>query len=192
VAEAGILNEDVETHVKNAFSKVPREPFIETEQRRFALGDVDLPISYGQKVFRPSLLIRIASLINIEKRMRVLVAGSGSGYLCAVLHAAGAQVFGVESIAALAQSSRKLLDGLGHHGVVISRGDGTKGWEDASPFDAVIVAFPVIDELELPLRQLAVGGTLVVPVVCEGQTRLTLWRRSQDGYKRTVFEEIDC
>lgn len=192
VQETGILNEDVESHVRAAFSKVPRQPFVEPEQRRFAAGDTDLPILHGQTLYRPSLLIRMVGLTNLQKRMRILVLGSGSGYLCAVLSAAGAQVFGVEAIGALAQSSRKFLDSLGYHGVVIQRGDGLKGWDEAAPFDAIVVSFPVENDLDLPLGQLRVGGTLVAPVVSERGARLTIWSRGQQGYKRTVFEEIAC
>ena len=191
VADAGVLNEDVETHIRNAFAKVPRAPFVEPTQKRFALGDVDLPIAHGQCVYRPSILIRMVALINLQKRMRVLILGAGSGYLCAVIGAAGAQVFGVEAIGALAQSSRKLLDSLGHHGVVIQRGDGNKGWDEVGPFDAIIATYPIVNELELPLGQLRAGGTLVAPVVNDDCVRLTLWKRSEESYKRTVFEKVE-
>ncbi len=190
VVEAGILNEDVEAHVRTAFAKVSREPFVEQEQRRFALGDIDLPIAHGQVLYRPSLLIRISGLINLQKRMRILVLGSGSGYLCAVLDAAGAQVFGVENVGALAQGSRKLLDSLGHHGVVIQRGDASKGWDEAAPFDAILVTYPLSNDLDLPLAQLRVGGSLVALVLSEAGARVTLWRRTEESYKRTVFEEV--
>jgi len=192
VREAGILNEDVEAHVLHAFSRVPRAPFVDPAHARFALGDTDLPVAHGQWLWRPSLLIRFAGLINLQKRMRILVLGAGSGYLCAALSAAGAQVFGVESIGALAQSSRKHLDASGFHGVVVQRGDGNKGWEDAGPFDAIIVAYKVENDLDLPLGQMRVGGTLVAPVVSDEGARLTVWRKSAEGFKRTVFEEVMC
>jgi protein-L-isoaspartate(D-aspartate) O-methyltransferase len=190
VLEAGILNEDVETHVRSAFARVSREMFVDPEQRRFALGDIELPIGHGQVLYRPSLLIRIAGLINLQKRMRILVLGSGSGYLCAVLDAAGAQVFGVENIGALAQGSRKLLDSLGHHVVMIQRGDATKGWDEAAPFDAIVVTYPLSNDLDLPLAQLRVGGSLIALVRSQAGARLTLWRRTLESYKRTVFEEV--
>jgi protein-L-isoaspartate(D-aspartate) O-methyltransferase len=190
VQESAILNEDVEAHVRNAFARVPREPFVVADQRRFASGDIDLRIANDQVLFKPSLLIRMAGLINLQKRMRILVLGSGSGYLCAVFNAAGAQVFGVEQIGALAQGSRKLLDSLGHHGVVIQRGDGNKGWDEAAPFDAILVTYPLSNDLDLPLAQLRAGGSLVALVLSERGARLTLWRRTEESYKRTVFEEI--
>jgi protein-L-isoaspartate(D-aspartate) O-methyltransferase len=192
VAQAEILNEDVEAHVRSAVAKVPRVLFAAPQDGVRALQDVDLQIGHGQWLHRPSLLIRMLSLIHLRKRMRVLVLGSGNGYMCAVCNAAGAQVFGVEPVAALAQASRKLLDSLGHHGVVVRRGDVNKGWDDAGPFDAIVVCYPVDNDLDLPLAQLRAGGTLVAPVISERGARLTVWSRSAEGYKRTVFEEVSC
>lgn len=192
VADAGILNEDVEAHVRSAFLKVDRLPFVEAAWHNRAHHDLDLPLADDQWLTRPSLLIRMVGLINLQKRMRILVAGSGSGYLCGVLNAAGAHVFGVEQNAALAQGSRKLLDGLGYHGVVIHRGNASRGWLDVAPFDAIIVTFAVKDDLSLPMAQLSVNGNLVVPVTSEDGAHLTVWKRSSDGYKRTVFEQVEC
>jgi protein-L-isoaspartate(D-aspartate) O-methyltransferase len=192
VAEAGILNEDVEAHVRSAFTKVDRRSFVEEQWHSRACQDVDLPLGNDQWLGRPSLLIRVAGLVNLQKRMRILVAGSGSGYLCAALHSAGARVFGVEQIAALAQGSRKLLDSLGHHGVVIHRGNASKGWPEVAPFDAMIVTYPVSDDLGLPISQLSLNGNLVVPVVSEKGAHLTVWKRNTESYKRTVFEEVEC
>lgn len=191
VADAGILTEDVESRVRSAFTRVDRELFVDSEFRAQSLEDTDLPLGNGQWLRRPSLLIRMASLSNLQKRMRVLVAGSGSGYLCAVLNAAGAQVFGVEQVAALAQSSRKLLDSLGYHGVIIHRGNASKGWQEVSPFDSIIVTYGVNSELDLPLDQLGMYGTLIAPVFTEHEARLTVWRRNPDLLKRTVFETVE-
>jgi protein-L-isoaspartate(D-aspartate) O-methyltransferase len=192
VAEAGILNEDVETHVRSAFINVDRLPFVDAAWQARAHQDVDIPLAGEQWLTRPSLLIRMVGLINLQKRMRILVAGSGSGYLCGVLNAAGAHVFGVEHVAALAQGSRKLLDSLGHHGVVIHRGNATRGWAEVAPFDAMIVTFPVSDDLSLPMAQLSINGNLVVPVASDDGAHLTVWKRASEGYKRTVFEHVEC
>ncbi len=197
VADAGILNEDVEAHVRSSFVKVDRLRFVEAAWQTRAHEDLDLPIAVDQSnnsqwLTRPSLLIRMVGLINLQRRMRILVAGSGSGYLCSVLDAAGARVFGVEQVAALAQGSRKLLDSLGHHGVVIHRGNAIRGWAEVAPFDAIIVTFPVNDDLSLPMEQLSVNGNLVVPVTSDNGAHLTVWKRTSEGYKRTVFEHVEC
>lgn len=191
VCDAGILDEAVEERVKESFTAVPRYHFIEEMYLHHATKDVDLPIEEGQWLTRPSLLIRMMGLISLNKRMRILELGFGSGYLCAVMSAAGAQVFGVDTIGTLAQSSRRVLDSLKHHGVIVRRGEGRKGWADAAPFDAIVVSYPVLLESELPLNQLSDGGSLVAPFVSNGITRLVVWTRVGDRTRRVIFEEIE-
>lgn len=191
VSDAGILDEEVEQRVRESFTAVPRHHFIEQMYLHHAVKDVDLPIEEGQWLTRPSVLIRMMGLINLDRRMRILELGFGSGYLCAVMSAAGAQVFGVDTIGTLAQSSRRVLDALKHHGVIVRRGEGRKGWADAGPFDAIVVSYPVLLESELPLNQLIDGGVLVAPFVSNGITKLVVWTRSGDTTKRVVFEEIE-
>jgi len=190
VSEAGIISEDVESNVRNAFARVNRALFVEPEYRDQAEQDVAIPLPHGQWLTRPSIQIRMMALINLQRRMRILELGFGSGYLCAVMAAAGAQVFGLETVGSFAQSSRKQLDSLGHHGVVVRRGDGKKGWPEVAPFDAIVVSYPVASESDLPLDQLALGGSLVAPMSAGDGLRLTVWRRTPDSVKRVVFEEV--
>jgi len=191
VADAGILNDDVEARIVEAFTAVPRHHFVEPLYHHHMFKDVEVPIDEGQWLTKPSLQIRMMGLINLNKRMRVLELGFGSGYLCAVMAAAGAQVFGVDSIGTLAQTSRKNLDALKFHGVIVRRGEGRKGWADAGPFDAIVVSYQVLTEGELPLSQLAEGGVLVAPMTENCVTRLTVWRRGNGGFKKTTFEEVE-
>jgi protein-L-isoaspartate(D-aspartate) O-methyltransferase len=188
VANAGILDESVEQVIAAAFSAVPRRLFAEGISPEAANEDTDLPFAFDQWMTRPSTLIRMAGLINLRRKMRVIELGFGSGYLCAVMAYAGAHVFGVEQIGLLAQASRKRLDALGHHGVVVRRGEGKKGWLESAPFDGMIVSYPVHGPEELPLSQLSAGGLCVAPMIGSDGTRLTVWRR---GAKRVVFEQVD-
>jgi protein-L-isoaspartate(D-aspartate) O-methyltransferase len=190
VSEAGIISEDIESHVRNAFARVSRSLFVEPEYRERAEQDVDIPLPHGQWLTRPSIQIRMMALINLQRRMRIMELGFGSGYLCAVMAAAGAQVFGLETVGTFAQSSRKQLDSLGHHGVVVRRGDGKKGWPEVAPFDAIVVSYPVSSESDLPLDQLAIGGALVAPLSAGARQLLTVWRRTPESLKRVVFEEV--
>ncbi len=190
VSEAGIISEDVESNVRNAFARVNRSLFVEPEYRDKADQDTDLPLPHGQWLTRPSIQIRMMALINLRRRMRILELGFGSGYLCAVMAAAGAQVFGLETVGSFAQSSRKQLDSLGHHGVVVRRGDGKKGWPEVAPFDAIVVSYPVASESDLPLDQLALGGILVAPLSAGNGHRRAVWQRTPDSFKRVVFEEV--
>jgi len=190
VSEAGILNEDVEAHVRDAFCRVPRAHFVDSDFQEQCVEDCEIPLAHGQWLTRPSIVIRMMGLINLRKRMRILELGFGSGYLCAVMAAAGAQVFGLETVGSFAQSSRKHLDSLGYHGVVVRRGDGKKGWPEVAPFDAIVVSYPLVNESDLPLSQLSVNGIVVAPMVSEHGARLTLWTRTPDSYRRIVFEEV--
>jgi protein-L-isoaspartate(D-aspartate) O-methyltransferase len=190
VLEAGILNEDVERVVSAAFAAVPRSSFLESSSHGVVYQDVDVPVAAGVVLTRPSVLIRMLGLINLRRRMRILELGVGSGYLCAVMAAAGASVFGVDSNTQSVQAARKQLDGLGYHGVVVRRGDGKKGWSEVAPFDAIVVSYPVFDEADLPLSQLADQGCLVAPLRAGECLRLTLWKRTGDVTRRIVFEEV--
>jgi protein-L-isoaspartate(D-aspartate) O-methyltransferase len=191
VEDAGILNEDVERTVYHAFCAVPRFGFSEGATEKQSCEDIDLPLAPGAWLTRPSILVRMMGLINLRRRMRVLEVGFGSGYLCSVMAAAGAQVFGVEANTSLAQSTRRQLDTLGLHGIVVRKGEGRKGWEDVSPFDAIVVSYPVAGELDLPLNQLSVGGVLVAPLLCDEGTRLAMWRRLDEGTRRVLFEVVE-
>jgi len=191
VEDAGILNEDVERTVYHAFCAVPRLAFSEGATEKHACDDIDLPLAPGAWLTRPSILVRMMGLINLRRRLRVLELGFGSGYLCTVMAAAGAQVFGVESNTSLAQGTRKQLDLLGLHGIVVRKGEGRKGWEDVSPFDAIVASYPVAGELDLPLSQLSSGGVLVAPLLCDEGTRLAMWQRLDDGMRRVLFEAVD-
>jgi protein-L-isoaspartate(D-aspartate) O-methyltransferase len=178
VLNSGILNGDIESHVRTAFSKVDQRAFINPNH---ALTPSRLP-----------LMVRMTALINLTKRMRILVAGVGDGYLCGVLSAAQAEVFGVERVAATAQAARKKLDALGFNRVIINRADGNRGWEEMAPFDGIIVTHQVIDELNLPIAQLARHGSLVAPVQIDDAVRLTVWKRhADDSFKRIVFEVVE-
>jgi protein-L-isoaspartate(D-aspartate) O-methyltransferase len=190
VGDAGILSEDIEANVRNAFSRVARSHFVEPEFEAQSYEDVDIPIAHGQWLTRPSILIRMMGLIHLQRRMRILELGFGSGYLCAVMAAAGAQVFGIEAVGTFAQSSRRHLDALGYHGVVVRRGDGKKGWPEVGPFDAIVVSYPLVNDLDLPLSQLCINGSLIAPVVSEHGARLTVWKRTPESFKRVVFEEV--
>jgi protein-L-isoaspartate(D-aspartate) O-methyltransferase len=190
VREAGILNEDVEQAVLAGFAAVHRGSFAEPSHATAIYEDCDLPLALGGCITRPSHLIRMMGLINLRRRMRVLELGVGSGYLCAVMAATGAQVFGVELNTQLVQAARKQLDSLGLQGVVVRRGDGRKGWDEVGPFDAIVVSYPVKGEADIPLEQLAPNGSLVAPCGSGDRQLLTLWKRTGETLRKIVFEEV--
>jgi protein-L-isoaspartate(D-aspartate) O-methyltransferase len=213
VAAAGIMDEEVEGVLLKAFSAVPRTAFLDgadtpqgpaPEFIEAALQDVDVPIGFGQFLTNPSLQVRMLALINLKKRMRVLEIGFGSGYLCAVMEEAGVHAFGIEQIGLLAQRTRKNLDRLGHHGVVVRRGEGNKGWSESGPYDAMVISYPVASEGEIPVDQLRRGG-VVVGVLLDshngiqdashtaphgGAGTLTVWTRGLGSLRKVSFERV--
>jgi len=196
ISGAGIMDEEVETTLLKSFLALPRTLFVEGVSPEHALIDVDIPAGFDQWLTRPSLQVRMLALIQLKKRMRVMELGFGSGYLCAVMEHAGAHVFGVEQIGLLAQRTRKNLDALGHHGVVVRRGEGAKGWADSGPYDALVISYPVVNEAEIPFDQLRRGGTGVGVLVPEHTSnaapamgQLCLWTRGLGSVRRVTFEE---
>ena len=151
-------------HVLEAMRRVPREAFVPKGLEEFAYDDSPLPIGEGQTISQPYIVALMIEAAEIEPGDRVLEIGAGSGYAAAVMSRIADRVYTIERQAALAQEARRRLADLGYDNVEVIEGDGTRGWAQAAPYDAIVVAAggPAIPK---PLRdQLAVGGRLVIPV----------------------------
>ncbi|PCC74860.1 protein-L-isoaspartate(D-aspartate) O-methyltransferase [Nannocystis exedens] len=147
-----------------AMRRVPRERFVPPEDQRYAFGDHPLPIGHGATISQPYIVALMTQLARVKKGDRVLDVGTGSGYQAAVLAEMGAEVYSIEVVTALAEQAATLLDELGYDDVHVRAGDGYRGWPEAAPFNAIIVA-AAAPTLPRPLtEQLAVGGRLVIPV----------------------------
>lgn len=169
VSKAGVIDPDTEELLIEAFSGVPRERFVAQAFANRASEDISLPIGYGQTISKPSTVARMLGILGLRRGMRVLEVGCGSGYVSAVMASVGVQVFAIENLGFLAQSTRKLLDLMNLQNILIQRGDGTFGWPEHAPYDAILVstAIPKI-EAELLSQLVNPGGRLVAPV---GDTR---------------------
>jgi len=147
-----------------AMRKVPRHEFMPEALRLQAYGDHAMPIGEGQTISQPYIVALMTELLGLTGTERVLEIGTGSGYQAAVLAELCQKVYTVERVKALADKARLSLDRLGYRSVAMKVFDGTYGWKDMAPFDAIIVtaAAPAIPQ---PLmEQLKEGGVLVVPV----------------------------
>ena len=144
--------------------KVPRHLFVGEALKDQAYGDYPLPIGEQQTISQPYIVAEMTQALQLGKDDRVLEIGTGSGYQAAILAGIVYRVYTVERIHSLYMLARRLFDKLHYHNIVSRYGDGTKGWKDESPFDAIIVTAgaPVIPELLI--SQLADGGKLVIPV----------------------------
>ena len=150
--------------VLSAFRSVPRHLFVSEALRDQAYGDYPLPIGEQQTISQPYIVAEMTQALELGKDDRVLEIGTGSGYQAAILAEIVYRVYTIERIRSLYIQARKLLDKLHYHNIVMRCSDGTAGWKDESPFDAIIVTAGAPHVPEKLLDQLAAGGRMVVPV----------------------------
>ena len=154
----------VEEHILDAFRRVPREEFVSAASAAVAYGDHPLPIEAGQTISQPYIVALMIQAAGIEAGDRVLEVGSGSGYAAGVISRIASIVIGIERQHALVDAARGRLERLGYANVEIVESDGTKGWPDAAPYDAILVAASGSHVPQPLADQLSPGGSIVMPV----------------------------
>jgi len=171
--------------VLDAMRRVPRHLFVSEALEDQAYGDFPLPIGDGQTISQPYIVAEMTQALKVGETDRVLEIGTGSGYQAAVLAQIVYRVYTIERINALYIKTRRLFDTLKYHNIVTRYADGTSGWREESPFDAIIVTAgaPVIPE---PLiDQLAPGGRLVIPVGDQYIQELIRLEKHERGVSQT-------
>lgn len=179
-------------HVLKAMRKVPREAFLPHQLQEFAYEDSPLPIAEGQTISQPYIVALMAEALLLEGGEKVLEIGTGSGYAAAVLAEIAGEVYTVERIGQLAEKAAAALAEQGYDNVHVMHGDGTRGWSDHAPYDAIVVAAggPKIPE---SLRaQLKIGGRLVIPVgsSARAQELVRVTRISENEFKREDLADV--
>jgi protein-L-isoaspartate(D-aspartate) O-methyltransferase len=160
IAGRGVRSEKV----LDAMRKVPRERFLPNGQAAWAYDDAPLPIGDGQTISQPYIVAYMTEALLLEGGEKVLEIGTGSGYAAAVLAEIAADVYTIERIDGLAIMARIVLDKLGYQNVHVRQGDGTLGWPEHAPFDAIVVTAGGPDVPDPLKRQLKIGGRLVMPI----------------------------
>jgi protein-L-isoaspartate(D-aspartate) O-methyltransferase len=150
--------------VIEAMKKVPRHLFVEEALQGQAYGDHPLPIGEKQTISQPYMVALMTEALLLEGKEKVLEIGTGSGYQAAILAELAEKVFSIERIRSLAIRARELLYRLGYYNFEIKIFDGTLGWVEESPFDAIIVTAGAPEIPQSLIDQLAPGGRLVIPV----------------------------
>jgi protein-L-isoaspartate(D-aspartate) O-methyltransferase len=164
--------------VLRAFEQTPRHQFVPTGLRHRAYEDSALPIGNGQTISQPSIHARYLELLALNGRERVLEIGTGSGYQTVLLGHLVEQVFTIERIPALYQLAREAIQRSGVGNVSMLLGDGTLGWREYAPYDAILVSAGAPSVPEPLLAQIAEGGRMLVPVGTKDEQRLVIYRRT--------------
>lgn len=178
IAARGIRDE----RVLKAMETVPRHLFVEEGLYAQAYSDFPLPIGWKQTISQPFMVALMTEAMGLTGDELVLEIGTGSGYQTAVLAMLARKVCSIERISSLAASARRVLDELHCSNVLIKVGDGTLGWPDQAPFDAIIVTAATPEMPHTLVRQLREGGRMVIPVGGETMQELTRVTRTEAGF----------
>ena len=185
VAEQLIIRGIKDRRVLDAMGKVPRHLFVEEALRSRAYGDYPLPIGEKQTISQPYMVALMTESLELKGNEKVLEIGTGSGYQSAVLAELCDKVYSVERIKSLAVRARKQLDLLGYMNVAIKIFDGTYGWLEYAPYDAIIVTAGAPDIPKIIVDQLSVGGRMVIPIGDEFSQTLVKVEKKKDGITTT-------
>lgn len=150
--------------VLGAMAEVPRHRFVPLGYRHLAYDDSALPIGECQTISQPYMVAVMTEALRLEPTSRVLEIGTGSGYQTAVLAEIAAEVFTVERFETLSEPARSLVSELGYRNVRFRVDDGSRGWPEAAPFDAILVTAAAREIPEALKEQLTTDGRLVIPL----------------------------
>jgi protein-L-isoaspartate(D-aspartate) O-methyltransferase len=179
--EQGIANLAVLERIRN----VPRHIFVDEALGSRAYEDTALPISYGQTISQPYIVARMTeALLEAGAAENILEVGTGCGYQTAVLAPLVGRLYTIERIEPLLARARQRLKELGIRNVRFRHGDGTLGWKAHAPFDGILVAAAPLTVPQGLVRQLRVGGRLLVPIGPEGEQELVRFTRREQGMQR--------
>ncbi len=170
--------------VLHAFDMTPRHEFVPTGMRHRAYEDSALPIGNGQTISQPSTHARYLTLLGLSGSDRVLEIGTGSGYQTVLLSHLAGQVFSIERVSVLAERARDAIRAAGARNVSVLVGDGTLGWREFAPYDAILVTAGAPDVPRPLIEQLAEGGRIMIPIGTQEEQTLTLLTRRGDQLDR--------
>jgi len=171
-----------EERVMEVMEQVPRHQFVPDSEKTHAYENRPLPIGYGQTISQPYIVALMTDLLKIDDNDVVLEIGTGSGYQAAILSKLVKKIYTIEIIEELGQAAQERLTKLGYNNVNVKIGDGYYGWEEAAPFDGIIVT-AAASQIPPPLiEQLKPGGRMIIPI---GEPlvvqHLTLVEKNQQG-----------
>jgi protein-L-isoaspartate(D-aspartate) O-methyltransferase len=170
-----------------AMGEVPREAFVPERVRRNAYDDSALPIGHEQTISQPWVVAAICQALALEGDETVLEIGTGSGYSAAVLAKLARRVISLERVHELVEGARRVLSELGPANVEVIEADGSRGYPQKAPYEAIAVHAATPEAPHSLLAQLAEGGRLVVPIAAGSADLLTLFQRTEDGLRQETI-----
>lgn len=178
--------------VLRAMETVPREAFIPENMHTFAYEDRPLPIGEDQTISQPYIVALMTQALELTPKDRALDIGTGSGYAAAILSRIAEKVYSVERYKSLADTAKELFARLCYDNIWILEGDGTLGWPEHAPYDAIVVTAGGPDVPQALLDQLVVGGRLLIPVgkTLQLQELVRVRRTGQDEFEREKLTDV--
>lgn len=170
--------------ILSVFRKIPRHLFVAEEQRNFSYADYPLSIGFGQTISQPFMVALMTQSLNLKDTDKVLEIGTGSGYQTAILSQLCGEVYSIERIKELSERAENILKELGFSNINIKVADGTLGWEEFSPFDAIVITAAAPEIPEHLLKQLKIDGRMLLPLGAGLSQMLTLISRTKTGMEK--------
>jgi protein-L-isoaspartate(D-aspartate) O-methyltransferase len=177
--------ESLDARVMAAMGRVPRHEFVPEKLRRYAYENMPLPIGFEKTISQPFIIALMLDLLGLRPGDKVLEVGTGLGYQAALLAELASTVCTVEIVPELGAEARRRLDRLGYNGILTRIGDGSQGWTQEAPFDAVILAAAPETLPPRLFEQLAPGGRMVLPLGPEGEQALWVVTKDRAGRAET-------
>jgi protein-L-isoaspartate(D-aspartate) O-methyltransferase len=174
--------------VLHAMEIVPRHEFVPWQLQREAYQDSPVPIGEGQTISQPYIVAHMLEALRLSREDRVLEVGTGTGYEAAVMSRIVREVYTIERFASLAEAAKKIFDRLGYTNIHVVIGDGSRGYAEASPYDAIIVAAAAPRVPDALVQQLKNGGRAIVPVGEADLQQLSLVSKNDGSIQRKTLD----
>jgi len=173
--------------VLDAMIKIPRHEFIPENMKAYAYQDEPLPIGKGQTISQPYIVAYMTEVLALNGNERVLEIGTGSGYQAAILAEIVKEVFTIEIVSSLSAKAQKVLERLGYKNIYFKVGDGTWGWEENAPYDAILVTAAPAEVPKTLQDQLKIPGRMIIPVGSTFQELVLIMREKKRFKKKKLL-----